>query len=439
MKYSKTLFTICLLPFIAFTSQAFAASFQSLEQSAALLGVADSGSATNTDNAAVQYYNPAGMPIVGHQAISVSGIGVLANIKLKNATATDYSGNPTTGSTSGPKSRGFIPALHIIQPINKKFALGAGITVPFGLETVYSNNSIARYFATNSQIKTINFDVSAGYSLTNKLSVGVGFDVQRLSAEMDYAADGSAFGTPSAIPNDIYITNKGSDWGYGFNAGILYLLSPQTRLGLAYRSEVKHNMHGSSTVSGVPDTIAAKALAWLLGYVDSDVSANLTMPASTTFSIQQQVNKKWRLSFDAQYTQWSVFKSLKLTFSHPAHPNPPSETLNYHNAWRFAIGQSYQVNNKLTLRNGFAFDQTPTDTVYKSARIPGANRYWVTLGANYKCTRHIDIDAGYAFILFENSHINKSEVTPFGTTTLDASYRAYANLIGAQINYHFDS
>ncbi|MCK4870840.1 MAG: outer membrane protein transport protein [Gammaproteobacteria bacterium] len=430
MKYSKTLLTICLLPFIAFTSQTFAASFQSLEQSAAILGTADAGTATNTDNASIEYYNPAGMPLVGHPIISLSAIGVLANIRTHNAQAT-VGGNPITGSSKGPKSHGIMPGVHFIQPISDRFAWGFGVTVPFGLETIYPKDSLARYFSTTSKISTINLGLSAGIRLNDKLSVGVGFDAEKMWAELDEMVI-----VPSPTTTDVETDETGQDWGYGFNFGILYQMSPAFRLGLAVRSPIKHRLQGSSKFIGL--TPAQKALFPEL--VDSDAFANITLPGSATLSAQYNYSPRWVWYGDVQFTKWDSLKDLTLHFTNPLR-NPKQSTiiLHYHNAWRASIGQSYKLNNKWTLRNGFTFDQTPTDTTYKTARIPDANRFWITLGANYKYSKTLDFDAGYALILFAHSHINRSQTIGGLPETYSADYRAYANLLGFQVNYHFAS
>ena len=423
-------------------SSAFAASFQSMEQSAANLGAADAGTGTNTNDAAIEFYNPAGMPLVGHKVVSVSGIGVLANIKMYDTYATDHA-SPTpqqiTGRTKGPVSRGFMPAFHYIQPITRKLAWGAGITVPYGLETLYPSDSITRYAATSSIIKTLNFGIGLGYRITDKFSIGAAFDTQYLYAELDRAIDANSI-TGGVINHDLKATERGSSWGIGYNLGILYQITPSTRLGVAYRSKIKHYLTGTSDISGFRNgneiIVAGNA-----GIADGDVNANITIPASLTFSAQHNIDKCWTIRADAAYTFWNVLKKITMHLS--ADPNDPQTIiLHYHNAWRFAIGETYKLNNKWTLRNGFAYDMTPTDGTYKTVRIPDGNRYWITLGANYRWTPAFTIDVGYGLILFHNSHINRSIIAPgpgLSNAIMRAKYRAYANLIGLQLNYHFSS
>ncbi|MBN2689289.1 MAG: transporter [Gammaproteobacteria bacterium] len=406
-----------------FPMLASAASFQSLEQSAARLGAGDAGTATNTSDAAIEYFNPAGMSFVGRKVVSVSGIGVLANIRMHDAQGTDYMTNPVSGDGKGPHTAGVVPGLHYVQPINNKWAFGAGINVPYGLETIYPGDSMARYFATKSKIATINFGLSFSYKITKKLSAGIGIDPQYMSAELDQMYDNKG-GTPD---RDVYIKNKGKDWGVGFNAGLFYIINPTTRVGLSYRSRVKHNLKGYSDVD------AQIAVA---GLTNCGVSSDVTMPASTTLSLAHEATQNWLLEADAQYTQWNVLKKLTLNFTDPQHkPHNSSVQLNYHNSWRFSVGEEYKLNNKWTLRNGFTFDETPTDATYKTARIPDSNRYWITFGARYNATKNLSFDAGYAFILFNHSHINLV-LDGMSNATLQAGYKAYAQLFGLQVNYN---
>jgi len=405
-----------------------AASFQSLEQSIASMGQAYSGTGTNTDNASIEYYNPAGMAFVKHKELSISGTGILANIRMHNAKATGYNGNTVHGDKRGPQTHGLLPAIHYINPISDKLVFGAGITVPYGLQTRYREDSMAKYFATKSKLETVNLGLSLGYKITNNFSAGFGFDTEYMYAELDQMYDA----TNTVIGRDLLIRNKGKDIAFGFNLGFLYTLNKKTKISLSYRSEIKHHLKGDSVVvnkDGQEQDIN------LLKLYDCGVHSDITLPASTTFSIQHYFTNRLLISSDIAYTQWDVIKKVTLSFDNPNHaPKHSSIVLHYRNSWRISIGEKYKLNNKWSIRNGFAFDQTPTNANYRTARIPDANRYWFTFGLNYKRSKKLNIDAGYAIIFFNHSIVN---LVTAGDGDFSADYKAYAQLFGIQINYRF--
>ena len=48
----------------------------------------------------------------------------------------------------------------------------------------------------------------------------------------------------------------GSDWSWGFNLGAMFNISEATRVGLSYRSNIKHDVEGQATYR-VPDNFQA--------------------------------------------------------------------------------------------------------------------------------------------------------------------------------------
>ena len=66
---------------------------------------------------------------------------------------------------------------------------------------------------------------------------------------------------------------KGDDWGWGWNLGAMINLSPDTRIGLAYRSTVTQKLDGDVTFSNRPATAAFAAAV-----PNSGVSAEIKLP-----------------------------------------------------------------------------------------------------------------------------------------------------------------
>jgi long-chain fatty acid transport protein len=47
------------------------------------------------------------------------------------------------------------------------------------------------------------------------------------------------------VPAGPLVTLKGDDASWGWNAGALFTLSPAMRVGIAYRSAIKHRLEGT--------------------------------------------------------------------------------------------------------------------------------------------------------------------------------------------------
>ena len=61
-----------------------------------------------------------------------------------------------------------------------------------------------------------------------------------------------------------------------------------------------------------------------------------------------------------------------------------------------------------TLRGGLAYDQSPVDDNFRTARIPYQDRYWATFGADYKFNGMVTLRAGYAHIWVDDASLNTS-------------------------------
>jgi long-chain fatty acid transport protein len=417
--------------FVAYGLAASAASFQSLEQSVSKLGTANSGTTTDTDDASIQYYNPAGMTLVDRPEIALTAVGVFVNIDFHPNLATNYSGQIVSGNALSPSTNNFLPSLYYVQPLSSRLALGFSIATPYGLATSYDDNSLARYFATTSKCTTVNLNPSLAYRVTDQLSLGVGFDVERMNAELDQAIDLSRV-APSK--GDLWVKNYAADWGYGWNAGILYRFSANTRAGLAFHSRITHNLTGHSELYS-PDQATIDMGKYLGLY--GEIKSKIILPDTLVFSLQHKFTDKFTILGDIQYTHWSLLDDITLHYTSAIGPvKSSSQTLilNYHDSFRVALGQKYQYNEKLMFRTGIAFDKTPVDDTFRTARIPDANRYWLALGGNYTFNKQVNLDLGYGYILFEHSRIHQESVTKIGHPALDANYSANAQLFGAQLN-----
>ena len=112
--------------------------------------------------------------------------------------------------------------------------------------------------ASNSRLKTVNINPALAWRPTDWLSLGVGFQAQYADGELTNAIDFGTIGAspqvgiPGAVPGgqDGFARLEGNDWAYGWNAGVLVEPIKGTRLGVAYRSEIDHELDGDVDFSG---------------------------------------------------------------------------------------------------------------------------------------------------------------------------------------------
>jgi long-chain fatty acid transport protein len=431
---------------------AAASGFALIEQSASGLGNAYAGGAAATDDASVQFYNPAALTEIKGTQVSAAGHYIMPSGEISNASARVVTlGNLAyTGTTDDAGVNGFVPNFYYARDLNSQLKFGFAINVPFGLSTEYDETWIGRYHALKSSVETINLNPALAFKLNDQLSLGAGVSVQYISAELTSAVDsgsicvglggGATCGALSLTPGnqavDSYAKIKGNDWGYGFNLGLLYKPMDAMRVGVAYRSSIKQNLEGDATF-----TRSAAFNTFLTGagssaFTNTSATAGIDLPASLSLSMVHAVSSQFELMGDISWTQWSKFQELRIVYANPAQPNTVT-TENWKDTMRYAVGLSYRMNDRMKLRTGVAFDEAPVpDEQHRTPRIPDNDRTWITLGMTHTSSDRLSFDVGYAHLFIKDSTINNTTEASIAHN-IQGEYANKVDILSAQLNYKF--
>lgn len=416
-----------------------AAGFQLLEQSASGIGNAYAGSAAIAENASTIYYNPAGMTRLPGVNVSGGLTAIRPSFEFSDDGSTGPGGLPLGTNNGGDAgSWGLVPNAYASWELNPNWFVGLGIGAPFGLETEYDDGWVGRYHSKKFSIKSININPSVAYKVNDRLSLGAGINWLQLDA--DYRRNGPAAGLIGQLPGgmgnplapallgapdlEAHAKLKGDGWGW--NLGLLYQLTPDTRLGLSYRSKVKLDVDGDTNLYN-PTPVPLPT--------HFDASASVELPDTAIFSVVHDLNDRWQLLADVSWTGWGSIKSLKIDNGNPAFNDELD--LRFRDTWRVALGANYKLNQQWTLKGGVAWDQSPVDSsTYRPTSLPDNDRYWVSVGAQYHFNDRTVIDIGYAHLFLRDTAINNdTDAAKKGTVRGD--YSSNANMIGIQVSHRF--
>lgn len=405
---------------LAFSSSVIAGGFQLWEQDASGIGDNHAGSGAEAAGAGIEYYNPAGMTNLRHFETSAG----IAYIPL-NFTYTGAVGSriPPTTTTATVNSDNYVPNFHLVYPINPVLALGFGLTVPFGLQTSYPFDNPIAVAATDSELKTVNLNPAIAYSPSKYFSLGAGFDVLYGSA---------TYNSRNPFFRDFALNNTLSGWAYGWNAGAMFYLTPGTRIGVSYRSEI--DLHGTGTSVDEQADVSLDTL-----------NATLKLPPTWNFSLYSELNSRFAVLFTTYYTQWSVFDDLVLNnVALMGQVIQLGVHENYRNTLAFAAGLHVWLLHNLMLKVGFGHDETPTQDKMRDVRLPDADRWSVAVGLRWDICRSVRFDVGWmhffakdAAVNNSNSQIDFSMLTPLIsmlTKTVGTS-TANVNVVGVQLSW----
>ncbi len=400
---------------LGFSGAASSAGFSLIEESASGMGNAFAGGAASAEDASTVFFNPAGMTRLSGSQLSLVLHAIKPTAEFSNTASVAAAGRPLGGNGGDAGNWTPVPNFYYVTELSQNLRAGLGISSPFGLKTEYDPSWMGRFQAIKSDLKTININPALAYKINDQLSIGAGLNAQYISAELTNAVYLGAGPEGQAKV-------KGDDWSVGYNLGVLYELNPATRFGLAYRSDVRHKLEGDVTFTGVP---APNGL----------ISAEITLPETVSLSGFHQINPQWAMMGDITWTRWSRFQELRIVRNTGITVGQPTIE-NWDDTYRFALGASYQQSKQLKLRSGIAYDQSPVSDAYRTARIPDADRTWLTVGATYQLSAKSSMDFGYAHIFVANATINNNNPSP-PPGKLVGSYDNSVDILSAQFNHRF--
>ena len=228
-----------------FSTLTSASGFALIENSASGQGNAFAGAAASAEDASTVWFNPAGMMKLDGNQIVVAGHFISPNSSFTNQGSTNADGSELLGANDDAGIDAFVPNFYWVTAINDEMKFGLGINAPFGLKTEYNDTWRGRYHAVTSDLKTVNFNPSLAFQLSDTLSVGVGLNIMLVDVTLTSAIDfGALLGTPGAKDKDGFGDLEGDNLNgidglaYGLNMGVMYDITPKTTLGIAYRTEM---------------------------------------------------------------------------------------------------------------------------------------------------------------------------------------------------------
>jgi long-chain fatty acid transport protein len=424
-----------------------ASGFALIEQNASGIGNAYAGAAAVADDASTIFFNPAGMTRLPGMQFVAAAHAIRPSAKFTNAGSTLAPLQTSLGGNGGDAGDwAFVPNAYFSWQISPRWFVGVGLNAPFGLKTEYDPAWVGRFHAIESELKTININPSVAFKVNDALSVGAGVNYQRaeatLSNAVNYSAAAFAVGGAGllALVGGAGVEGvgrmEGDDHGWGYNLGALFNVGEHTRLGLAYRSPVNYKVEGSVAFGNRPAALAA-------GLSNGPVSADLKVPGSASWSIFHRLNPRWDVMADVSWTGWSTITSLTIVRSGGALLS--SVPLEWRDTWRVSAGGNYRHSNAWTLRFGLAYDQSPVPDAHRTPRIPDQDRTWLALGLQYRPSKQVAIDVGYAYLFVRNATSRLCDAAGAaanalacaGRNALMGSYDNDVNILSAQFRYAF--
>jgi len=300
--------------------------------------------------------------------------------------------------------------------INEKLSAGIAVYTPFGSTVVWDDNWSGKNLIQDIKLQAIFIQPTVSYKLTDKLGFGAGLNLVLGSVELNRAID-APFG------DDNTVNLKGSTTAFGFNTGLYFQATEDLSIGLTYRSQVDVELtDGDANFSVDP------ALATTLPNTTFD--ATLPLPATTTLGFGYKVNDKLLVSVEGSFVQWSAYESLDFDFANATTPDSKNPR-NYEDAFIIRLGAQYSATDKLDVRAGFYYDQSPVQDEFFSPETPNSDNIGLTLGASFYATERFGIDASFLYI------VGLERESSYSPENFGGKYASRSYIPGIGLHYNF--
>ncbi|HEV2558502.1 MAG TPA: outer membrane protein transport protein [Microvirga sp.] len=418
---SLTLAAVSAAALIAAQGSAQAGAFGVREQSATAQGYSFAGAASGSGRLSSMFWNPATITMApGWQSENHLSI-IIPEVEI-----TPRSGTPLSVLPLGPSGDigqdAALLAGYTSYQVNDRLWVGYSSSAPYGLVTDPNQAWAGQTYSRSSKIFSLNFNPIVGFKVNEWLSIAGGPTVQYFDVRLKQAA-GFSPTSPSVILD-------GDDIGFGFTAGLTLTPFAGTTIGVGFRSSVHHELEGS---------IDAPAGVFAPVAVNFPIKAKLNTPEQVTIGLSQAIGPAFTLHVGFEWTNWSRLKSPAIvnTAINRAVSDLP---LNYEDGYMYSVGFDYRFNDRLTLRAGLAYEESPITTETRSTRLPDDDRIWASLGATYQWSEKLSFDVAYTHIFAANN--TKIDIRPghqdFNGLPFVADVDSNVNIISAAVRYRWD-
>ena len=312
-------------------------------------GPAFTGLAASADDAVSAVTNPAGLTRL-HQSEWVAGIQTFYASSDFTTTAQSTGGaSSESGSTAVA-----IPALYYARPVTQDLTFGASLTVPSGLGSNPGDKTAARYLLEQWSLGYASLTPAAGYRVNEHLSLGIGVNLNYTLYDYQTAV----FNGPGQPDGKMEL--RDSVFGVGFQLGMLYELSPSSRVGLTYTSSTSSRFSSTPELSGL--TAQREALL-PAGIRSQTITLESKFPQHAGIGVWHEFADGKSATLDLLWVDFSQFGLSSATVGSDA-----IEVTNqrYQDIWAASTGLKWPIDDTWAVRFGAAYASSGIDTENRS-------------------------------------------------------------------------
>ncbi len=359
------------------------------------------------------HFNPGALGLMETKYdFSLGGVAVISEVTFSKQNSTYQT------HTESPTGTPFY--FYGAAKLSDRFVASIGVTTPYGNSLAWNKDWDGRYLIQDISLKAIVAQPTLSYKINDKLGFGIGAMVVYGAVDLNRALP------VQDASGEASVNLNGSTTSFGFNTGLYYKPNEVLSFGIDYRSKVAMKLEGADATFNVPASLSASFPA------DNKFDAELPLPANLTFGAGFKLNDKLTLACDLQYVFWSAYDELFFDFeTNTAQLADSQNPREYENTMIYRLGAEYLLSDKLIVRAGAYYDETPISDEYLNPETPGMNKVGLSIGGTFNINDKLSVDASLLYIKGIEREAGYSPANFYGT------YNGKAILPGIGFSYSF--
>ena len=376
------------------------------------------------NSAELAFFNPAGLVFLENKInASAGGFGVFSSVAWQNESTGQYA------QTDSPMGTPFY--LYGSYALNEKLSLGLAVYTPYGSSVEWPTDWAGSHLVNNIELAAIFIQPLISFKISDKFSVGGGPIF--VTGSVNFNRNANRFLTDlEGNRSNVTVDDSGvTNWGY--SASAMFKVTDNFTLGANYRSEIiLDSKDGTATFANFPNDSGSPITVGTTTIPSNGITgftASLPLPAELTVGGSYSKDK-WVVNFDYTRTFWDVYEDLDIAFSNGQESINPR---NYKNSSIYKVGFGYSASERIMLRAGYYFDESPVRSGYFAPETPRNDSNGFTAGLSYVISDSFAIDASFLYVRFKE--INESYDYVDDGSSFGGTYKSSAFVPGIGVTY----
>jgi long-chain fatty acid transport protein len=405
------------------SQEARSGGFQLSDRSARGTGMGGALMAATGEPSSV-YLNPAALAFLTGTHFSFGSTVVIPEQRF-NGVAPDNSETRMQAQVLFP------PNVSLTHTFGNSWGLGVAFHIPYAAKTEWNQDWVGSRLVTKSDLRIAMITPSLGIRISDEFAIGMGINLSIPKILFEQRIPVVVPGNSTTF-SDGYSTHEASGLASaGLLVGVLYRPTENWSFGASYRSTDSAPLDdGRVSFRDIPAAIAGQ-------YTDGKFSAALPIPTQFHAGAGWQPFKWLYGSADLEYTLWSEFKYIDLTYSNPARLTRRIDE-NWSNTLNVSFGLEVTIAN-VSLRGGYRRDRGPVPDQVLTPGLPDADASAYSIGLGYRAAERLFLDFAFEIVRYDDRTVTGSGLIFDGTGGgFNGLYTSRASSIAINVLYSWE-